>query len=493
MLNAPSLKLKLLFFILLQAGFAYSFAQTSEVSAPAVSTPDSNSTGSAAEGTSVTKNKKNKQNQDLVAHAGFSLTSINYASDSNLNDTNLQQIEVDLNLKKAGRFFTNTEVVMGTFSIPNSFYYALPEAYVGYGDRSASVTFGRKLENYSFADSFFNFGLVQPYTSNDFINYYPSGLTGVAAHFFSGGFGFDASYNPVYIPNQGPQVKIVDGKAVASSRWAPVPPSQFRFGDQNRDINYAFKDYSLSDIVSSQGYILHGFIGDNKQRPTFSYTYGHLPINDIAVSRETFGDIATFSGNVLLTPVVLYHEIYAVDLNIDSGNIKTSFSFVGDRPENKTAPDSEAIQTLSPLQIYSAYVGVDLKKYFDRPMEIYVAGAQIAGGDIQDLGSNGQPSSVSYASSRTLYKTPIRMGVKGDVAYIANRPLSTDVNYTYDAQLKGSLLSASVKYYPVRNLNVNAGFDLIGVQEDDANLTQSNFLDQNKANDRFSAGVGYVF
>ena len=85
------------------------------------------------------------------------------------------------------------------------------------------------------------------------------------------------------------------------------------------------------------------------------------------------------------------------------------------------------------------------------------------------------------------------MGVKGDVAYISNRPLSTDVNYTYDAQLKGSLLSASMKYQATRNFNVNAGFDLIGVQEDDANLTQSNFLDQNKANDRFSAGVGYVF
>jgi hypothetical protein len=85
------------------------------------------------------------------------------------------------------------------------------------------------------------------------------------------------------------------------------------------------------------------------------------------------------------------------------------------------------------------------------------------------------------------------MGVKGDVGYIANRALSTDINYTYDTKLKGSLLSASVKYRATRNLDLKAGFDLVGVEEDNANLTQSNFLDQNKANDRFSAGVGYVF
>lgn len=496
MSNYRPFRLKSVFVLLLLSWSVQVYAQSSQTTLPSSSTTNSVEAMAAANaetGISTTKIKKNKVSQELTTQLGLSLTSISYASDSVLNDSQLQQIEVNLNFKKAGLFFTNTEIIAGTFTTANSFYYALPEAYIGYGYKTQSITFGRKIENYSFSDSFFNFGLVQPYSSNDLINFHDSGLTGLTGHYYSEGIGFNLSYNPLYLPNAGPQVKVVDGQVVTSTRWAPTPPTQFRFGDQNRDIIYAIRDYNITDILFNSGYMAQIYFGSNKQRPGFSFTYGQKPINEIALSRDTFSDIATFSGNVILTPVVLTHEIYATDINIDFENIKTTFSFVGDHPRNVVAPEYEAMQTLSPLSIYSAYIGVDLKNYLGRKFEVYTAGAIIYGGEIRDIMSTGQEASVKYASSRTQFKKPVRAGVKGEAFYISGKPVTTDVSFTYDQQLKGSLLSASLKYEAAKNLNAKLGFDVIGVENDDINLVESNFLDQNKANDRFSAGVSYVF
>jgi hypothetical protein len=234
-------------------------------------------------------------------------------------------------------------------------------------------------------------------------------------------------------------------------------------------------------------------IGESKKRPTFSATYARKPINEIALSRDTFADIATFSGNVILNPVVLNHNVYSVDLNMDSNSFKSTLSFLGDNPENVSAQGLETMQILSPLNIYTAYVAFDLNSVLDRKMEVYAAASLIEGGEIRDLTSDGNVGTVTYATSRTLFKKPIRLGLKGEALNISNRSLTTDISFTYDQQLKGSLLSAAVTYPITRQLGINAGIDLLGVENEATASTENNFLEQNKSNDRISAGVNYVF
>jgi hypothetical protein len=319
------------------------------------------------------------------------------------------------------------------------------------------------------------------------------GLTGISGHFSSDDMGVILSYDPIFIPNQAPQAKAEDGKIVSSSRWTAQPPAKFKFGNEYKNINYAIRDYQITDLIANSGYMANVYFGKNKKRPTLLLTYANQPVSEIVLSRETYSDISTFQGYVYLTPLVLNHQVEAADLNLDYGNFKSTFSYLGDQPENQKAADQEYIQNLNPLSIYSAYAALDFSSYFQKKFEIYVATAIIEGGEIKDITNDGRESTFAISNSRTLFKKPVVMGFKGDLFYIYNEALETDMNLTYDQELKGSLLSVNFRYSPMRQMRVNLGADLIGVENDLPPDAQGNFLDQNKANDRVFAGLNYAF
>lgn len=445
-------------------------------------------------GTSTYKNNKvTKKSEDFNTIVELDVKAINYAESSQVDNNSQQQAQVALALKKQGSVFSETNLIVGTFTEPNSVYYALPEAYIGFGNRDQNVVLGRKIENLSFADSFFHFGLVQSNFTNDNINFIEGGLTGLSANYENSHMGVIANFMPISMPNQVPQIKAEDGRIVSSNRWAPSPPSKFKFGDEYKDINYAIRDYNIADIISNSGYMLHAYYGENKNRPTLAATFAKKPINEIALSRDTYSDISNFEGYVFLTPVILKHEVRAVDLNLDYENFKSTFSYLSDDPINQEAKNLEVMQQLSPLNIFSFYAALDLTESFRKKTEVYAAAAVISGGEIRDLNSENKESTFAVANSRTLFKRPLRLGLKGEMFFIYNRAFESDINMTYDQQLKGSLLSMQFKYSPIKKMKISVGADIIGVESELSESIQGNFLDQNKANDRFFAGINYVF
>ncbi len=485
----------LILFVLASFSMSLAYAQTSTAQAqPPQGSMGQNSASKQATGRSTFKKKQTANSEDMTFKIGAEAAAQGYSSYSKADSGATQQVEVNLNLKKQGAFFSNTEITIGTFSTPQSFYYAAPEAYIGYGDKYASVTVGRKIENLSFADSFYNLGLVQPYMSNDTINFKQQGLVSLAGHAYNGSFGVNAGFNPVFLPNQGPQATAKDGQIVSSNRWAQTAPEKFRFGDQNQEIIYAISDYNLTDILAHTGFYVNAYLGTSQDRPVLNATYANKPVNELALSRETFADISTFKGNVILTPVVLNHQVYSLDLNMDSGLLKTTLSFLADEPQNVKAADSQTMQTLSPLSMASFYAGYNLSSLVNRNLEVYAAYAQISGGEIKDINSDGASSSFSFSSSRSRFKNPVRVGMKSDMFYAYGRAIKADANFTYDQEYHGSLLSAQIQYSPNDQLRLSVGADLIGVETESTSATaQTNYLDQNKANDRITAGVAYAF
>lgn len=451
--------------------------------------------GTKASGTSQIKRSqlKKAEPQQSVTRLDVDLSAIGYAEEAANDSSFQQQAQLGLKFKKEGSFFAGADITLGTFSTPKSMYYAFPDAYVGYGSSNANITFGRKKENLNFADSFFNFGLVQSHQTNDNINFIEGGLIGLTARFSTTHFGVMAGFNPIFIPNQGPQTQVEDGKITSSNRWAPSPPSKFKFGDDHKNINYAIRDYQLLDIINSSGYMASAYLGPNSDRPYLRVTYTYKPLNDIVLSRDTYSDISTFEGYVYLTPNTIMHQVTAADINFDFENVKTTLSVISDQPENKTAKDLEFIQNLNPLNIVAGYISVDLSSWAKKKLEIYAGAASISGGEVRDMNSQNQESSFAIADSRTLFKKPLRLGVKSEMFFIYNKAVDADVSYTYDQDLKGALLSATVKYGATKNLTLRVGADVIGVENELPKDAQGNFLDQNKANDRFFAGVNYAF
>lgn len=433
-----------------------------------------------------------KSNYSLSA----SVIGLNYFSDSSVDSNFQQQVEMGGQLKAQFSNFTVAgEGLLGTYSEPNSHYQAVPELYISYGDLNGNNLFiGRKKILFSAVDENEHLGLYQSFFSNDFINFKSQGLIGIGGQLSNGYVGLTGGAFSHYIPNQAPQVFIENGKVSSSNRWARRPPPQFSFMDKNREIIYAIRDYSVWDIMNSPGIAFSTFFNPSEMvvidRPLLKVSYAHLPINDIPLARETYGNIQLV-GQVLLSPVVTYHNVQSVDLNIDANNLlQTTLSYIQDQPNNGNPADGETLQHLEPIEVIGIQLKSDLSQILNRRMIASIQYSEIRGGDIKDLQSNGQPGTFNFASRRSRFKKPLTLAASTDFI-VANKPLKSEVKWTYDMVEHGSLLSATLGIQAWKQLAMNLGFDLLGVESE--NPQNQSFLQLNQSNDRVYGGLNYVF
>lgn len=424
----------------------------------------------------------------------FSLLGIQYLSAAGSEKAFQQKAELAVLYKKSfSQYDFGFDAFAGTYSSARSTYFSVAEAYAGYRSENEKtfIYAGRKVEHLSSIDENLNIGLFNPYYSDDYVQFRTLGLVGLHAQTQVSIFGFYASYLPLYLPNQGPQVYADNGEIKSPSRWAQKPPAEFQFGSQNKEIVYTIKDYSTNDIIKNGGYALSTFIGLSDIRPWLRFSLARKPVNEIPLSRDTYGTAMNFTGQVKLLPTVTYSQTQSVDVNADIGVFKTTFSYLGDHPENKTAAEGETLQYLEPLNIYGVSIGTDLSQWFGHNLETFASYSEINGGEIKDLMADGRPSLFTFSSQRTLFKKPLSLGVQSDLFSIRATPVITSLKWTYDRFYKGSLLTGHIRYEALKNMNVKVGFDVLGAEND----TPSNdhFLKLNEANDRFYGGLDYVF
>lgn len=422
------------------------------------------------------------------------LDQVSYSSESPYDRQNQQSAELTLGHNQKGFVFSKSEFVLGATSERQSFYAAAPEIFVGLGDQARSfVATGRLKKNYSFVDSYYNLGLYNSYFTNDFIGYKEQGLTGIHAQAYNGIVGGFVGWHPLYLPNQEPQVQEENGNLVSSNRWAQRPPAQYQFADQNHPIEYVIRDYRLSEIVENQGHTASVFVGDDPQRPWLQLSYANHPVNEIPLTRDTYGSASDSVGHVHLSPVVTYHEVKSTDINFDFLNIQTSLSYVEDRVQNKVAAENEALQNLSPLQIYGVYIAANVGPWVQRQLILSIAAAEMKGGEIKDFDQNGKESIFSFSNRRMQFKAPVTLGLSTELLFIRSKPLKTQVRWTYDRTDKGSLVSAQAAYEVIPKMNIHMGADIVGVENTLPEDAPSNFLDRNQANDRIYGGLQYAF
>ena len=440
------------------------------------------------------QSKEKKSSDSVRPLIEFNLDQVGYSSSSPYDHQGQQSASLTLGHTQKGFLFSASEVVVGATSEKNSFYAAAPEIYMGVGQKDASfAAAGRMKKNYNFLDSYYSLGLYNSYFTNDFIGYKEQGLTGVHLQAYDGFWGVYAGWHPLYLPNQEPQVHEEHGNLVSSNRWAQRPPPQFQFADKNHPIEYVIRDYRINEIVSNQGYAASAFLGENPKRPLLQISFAHHPVNEIPLTRDTYGTAIDFVGHVNLSPVVTYHEVQSADVNFDFLNIQTTFSYLEDRVSNKIAAENEALQNLAPLQVYGLYIAADVSPWVKRQLIFSVAAAEMKGGEIKDLDAQGKESIFTFSTRRTQFKAPVTLGLATELAFIRSKPLKTQVRWTYDRTDKGSLLSTQFGYEMMANVNVHVGADILGVEQALPEDAAAHFLDRNQANDRVYGGLQYVF
>ncbi len=390
--------------------------------------------------------------------------------------------------------------IFGLYPEESSSYVAAPELYysnvISLKSYKSDVeyTIGRRQTVKNKLDDIFNLGVVNPYFSQDHINYTAQGLTGLHGKAGNKYFTLGANYYPIFVPNQGPANIEKNGKLIGVNRWAQSTPQTFIYNNKENNIDYSISDYNLYNLMSHSGYSLTLQTGDLvKTNAEFNVAYSNTPINDVVISRTVIADL-NLNGSVEIFPVVRYSKKVSSDFKLKQHNTTFFASYLMDTPENKLEGDDRAVQVMEPIYGYGAGIQVDMTDFVHRGFNLGVAYGKFYGGEIKDINSDGEENTFSLSNNRLLFQNPLKVIVQLEGFQMLTRPVYFNANWIYDNQQNGSLLSLSARHEPLHNLNVSVGVDLVGVVEDtETEESKKSFLSKHSADDRMTGAIQYAF
>ena len=426
---------------------------------------------------------------------GFQSHTYLQSSDAAAAQENSFQLQYKFNFVN-GSNLAKTDVIFGGY-VQNSFLYAaIPQLYYQHSlklaDHKESDTFsyGRKIIDVSRLDSTFNLGLINVLFTQDFLSFQSQGLTGFFNEYQSRLLGLEVGLLPIYLPNQEPSVKDVDGRLVSSNRWVKKPPSQFAFNNQNKEIIYSVNYNKVNKLIFSSGALALVRVGEVKNNIHWVGSFSKRPLNELVLERETYADLDVV-GKVNLIPNILYSDIFTSDLRFDTEKLKSSLSYISDYPENKTAQDFYSIQTLSPISGFSISMQYELDIFKQRTLELGFAAAEFKGGEITDINFDGSENIFTFSKQRLQYKQPVQLSVASDIFSFSHHPLVSRLKWLYDREQQGTVFSTEVSLKTWASLTGHLGLDILGtVQHKTEDI---GFIQQFQANDRVYGGLEYVF
>ncbi|MNJ94665.1 hypothetical protein D3C87_123670 [compost metagenome] len=396
--------------------------------------------------------------------------------------------------KEAGWLEMAADVSGGTFFSRGQSHFVVHEAFLASRGKDFKVFAGRKKKDWSEMDSRWQMGLWQPNFSIDALRPEAQSLAGVFADYNTEQTEILAFATPIYIPAMGPEIREEDGGLVSNSRWYRAPSRDYDFGNRVNTITYSLSVPDTLKLVNNGGAALMGRMGSKERGLWVVASAGYLPVNELLLKRKVEKQAASDEMIAVVAPTVTHHIIASVDVGYTVGNVKTSVSYMEDRPDEKR-PDAHevdwAIQKLEPIKAYSVATDFTLMNVFSRDLFFQLSYLKVNGAGIQDINANGQDSDFTLFNQRLKFTDAVSFRVEGQLMSIMRRPLVTRFKYLYDYDQQGSLLNTEFLFYPTQKWAFLMGADVLGVQDD--SYQPSSFLNQYRANDRVYGGMTYVF
>lgn len=380
----------------------------------------------------------------------------------------------------------------GTFFSRSQTEFAVRElslgARLGSGWRA---DLGRRFESWSELDSHWQLGLWQPKFAIDALRTEEQGLTGLFVNHERPDFALTGFVTPMFVPTMGPAIREEGGALVSDSRWYRQPSSQYNFSNRINAIVYKLDIPEASKLVMNPGSALKARVGRLDGGAWLRSAWAYKPVNELLLKRQNFKSVSADRVDVTVSPDVTYHRVLSTDVGYRFRDVGASLSYVEDQPEEKRPDPDWAMQKLKPVRAYSAQLDWDFSNLLKRSIQVRLGYLKVEGGGIEDIQSDGSPDDFTLFDHRTQFTDAVSLGLEGQLARIANRPLVAKWRYLYDADQTGSMMNTEFQYAPARQWAVVVGADVLGVE--DESRRPSGFLNQFRANDRFYGGMTYVF
>jgi len=382
------------------------------------------------------------------------------------------------------------------------FYVSAPELYLSYAypfkDNALQleylrITFGRKIQSWSIADEYWEFGLWNPFNRWNPLHPTSKGLIGTFLNIKLKNWTIDMLMGGLYLPSTSVNTKIQNGQVRSSSRWFLGAPNKIDlFGRRLLDIEYLVNRPFLLDIFFQQSYILSFKTWLSKGYTTSTWAkwvFGYKPINDLSLVTNTSNilDIENLQVSQRITTLPVKHKIVSSEFGFQYNSFSAILSVGHTSVEkNRRAPEGwEFVHDRGQFAYFSAllrylfgtnYVQLSfLNSWFDR---------HSFGDQIYD---DTEVNPVIFNQ----YKILNGLGFDLHMNYFSKNNLKRqlDLKYKYSFVNKGGLLLIEAMYYFLPKLYTSITLNILGSPDTDRKY----FVDKFRANDYIGWRIGYVF
>lgn len=366
------------------------------------------------------------------------------------------------------------------------------ELYTERKAKDNTITYGRKIQNLSAADEFWETGLWQPRFNWDKISPETNGLTGV---FFetqknrrSKWLAYVTGLN---VPEQGARYELVDGMIVSKNPFFKPPPKQANIAGQLTDVTYKIDQPPTSEIIFKPGL---GFRVDNQiaTKENLAFGYAYKPLNQFLTSYDYRLRIEDNSQQAPITiiPQFPYHHIVTSEWTREDRLSLLSMALTFERPDRLPENDMLVSQQIDNQVLASAIYSYNLAGEGPSAFRVYT-GFLKSWGAIANDGGDTFSERTQFEMRQRWYEA-YRVGMTYPV-WTKFKRLSNTMELTYDRMQNGALFKSQLEYQLYDSWIFSGAFDVVAVFDSRQTKFDSAVLRQFRANDRVTMGLSYVY
>lgn len=336
------------------------------------------------------------------------------------------------------------------------------------------LTIGRKIERWSTLEDSWKVGLFQPRFLGTPLSPEPQGLTGAFLNIEQDSWGATIFASFLYIPDQGPNYTLKNGKFEKTNPWFQTPPKYVRFSGQTDELKYEIQQPEINDVVLNQSYAGKFYVGKKDQDFLVQFSIANKPAQQLSLGADGYYTTQQ-TAEAQINPQIFMHNLIATDLSYAQNYAQSSYRFglsnIIERPQSPLFSQQYSYVTHNDSVLISPYVQTNSKNW--RTLFSYL---KINGGEATSHGNWVKATDRFY----------FREAFLAMVAYKNN-----EFKITQGAQNQFSIIEINSQVKLERFWYAFVNLQLIAVQQGikDQNILASQFENHDFA----KIGVSYVF
>jgi hypothetical protein len=293
---------------------------------------------------------------------------------------------------------------------------------------------------------------------------------------YENGIRFHIFATPLYVPEMNPSLDInkTEGTITSKNPWSKPPAQTARIEDRDIPIFYDVAYPEISDVVfkPSGGF---NFGWANKHWDGGFY-YLRKPENQLSTTVDISYNPGDDIINARVEPQFYYHDIYGGNLRWKNRDMSVYVSAIAVRPNEYPVGD----------ELTTQYTQIEVEKR----REDYVGGGIARENDRMGMGFDYVARLSPFNKEEDILAEDPRwnQALHGWVRYRFNRFFQGSTDVKYDTHTTDRLVMVRASYFPVRNMVVNVGVNMIGTPGDGRS-----YWSPYTNNDAVYAGLRYLF